>query len=79
MTPVSWNVFGPRGLGLLVARPSAEPAARLRDLLTMLQRGEQQRSLDQQARRLREQKLGADEELALLQQMIEQERTRQGI
>lgn len=60
-------------------KPSAEPVARLRDLLTMLQRGEQQRSLDQQARRLREQKLGADEELALLQQMIEQERTRQGI
>lgn len=60
-------------------KPSAEPAARLRDLLATLHRGEQERQLDQQSRRLREQKLGADEELALLNQMIEHERTRQGI
>jgi DNA primase len=60
-------------------KPSAEPAARLRDLLATVHRGEQQRKSDQQARRLREQDLGAEEELALLEQMIEQERTRQGI
>jgi DNA primase len=60
-------------------KPSAEPAARLRDLLATLHRGEQERQLDQQSRWLREQKLGADEELALLNQMIEHERTRQGI
>jgi DNA primase len=60
-------------------KPSAEPAARLRDLLATMGRREQQHQLDQQARRLREQELGADEELAVLKQMIEQERTRQGI
>ena len=60
-------------------KPSAEPTARLRDLLATVHRGEQQRKSDQQARRLREQDLDADEELALLEQMIEQERTRQGI
>ena len=51
----------------------------MRDLLATVHRGEQQRKSDQQARRLREQDLGAEEELALLEQMIEQERTRQGI
>jgi len=60
-------------------KPSAEPATRLRDLLATLRRSQQDRTLDNHARRLRDKNLGAEEELALLKQMIEQERTRQGI
>src|SRR5262249_7625898 len=57
--------------------PASDPAARLRDLLGMLRRGHQQQAIDEQARRLREQPMEADEQLALLEQLIEQERTRQ--
>src|SRR5262249_30358026 len=61
------------------AKTGVEPAARLRDLLAALARHQQHRSLDQHARVLQERRLDAAEELALLQQLIEQERTRQGI
>jgi len=60
-------------------KPNAEPATRLKDLLDVLRRREQRRAVDQHAHSLRESKLGADEELAVLQQLIEKERARQGI
>ncbi|HZZ27206.1 MAG TPA: DNA primase [Pirellulales bacterium] len=60
-------------------KPSAEPAARLRDLLATLHRKQQEHALDAQTRRLRDKNLGAEEELALLEQLIEQERKRQSI
>lgn len=61
------------------SKTTNEPAARLRDLLDALDRRKRQQSSDHQARSLRERPMEADEELAVLQQLIEQERTRQGI
>ena len=60
-------------------RPSSEPAARLRDLLGHMRGKQQQTAIGEHARRLDKKDRGADEELALLEQLIEQERTRQGI
>jgi DNA primase len=60
-------------------KPAAEPAVRLRDLLDTLRRRGHQRNVDAQAKVLRDGQHSADEELALLEQLIEQERTRQGI
>src|SRR4029077_1113420 len=61
------------------AKSSTEPAARLHDLLASLRRRHQHQSLDHQTRILRERRLDADQELAALENLIEQERTRQGI
>jgi DNA primase len=61
------------------SKSAVEPAARLRELLDWLRHGRKTKQLDAQARALGDRRLEADEELALLEQLIEQERTRQGI
>ncbi len=61
------------------SKTSAEPAAQLRDLLDVFRRQQHGKSLDEQAQGLRESQLGADDELSILNQLIDQERTRQGI
>jgi DNA primase len=61
------------------AKIGVEPAARLHDLLAAVARRQQHQSLDAHSRVLQERRLDAAEELAVLQQLIEQERTRQGI
>jgi DNA primase len=61
------------------AKSAAEPASRLRDLLETLKRRRQQQVVDRQTNVLRERRLEADDELAVLEQLIEHERTRQGI
>jgi len=61
------------------AKSAAEPASRLRDLLETLKRRQQQQIVDRQTNVLRERRLEADDELAVLEQLIEHERTRQGI
>jgi len=61
------------------AKSAAEPASRLRDLLDTLKRRQQQQIVDRQTNVLRERRLEADDELAVLEQLIEHERTRQGI
>jgi DNA primase len=61
------------------AKSAAEPASRLRDLLEALKRRRQQQDVDRQTNVLRERRLEADDELAVLEQLIEHERTRQGI
>jgi DNA primase len=60
-------------------KTSVEPAARLRELLDVYRRHWSGKSLDEQAQALREKQLAADDELAALNQLIEQERARQGI
>ena len=60
-------------------KESAEPAARMRDLLNGMRRARQNKSMDEQSQLLREKRLDDAEELAVLNQLIEQERTRQGI
>ncbi len=60
-------------------KPTAEPSVRLRDLLDTLKRRGHQRAVDDHARKLRDTQLTSDEELAVLERLIEQERTRQGI
>lgn len=61
------------------AKSATEPASRLRDLLETLKRRRQQQVVDRQTNVLRERRLEADDELAVLEQLIEHERTRQGI
>jgi hypothetical protein len=61
------------------AKTTVEPTARLRDLLDIFRRQQHGKSLDEQAQAIREQHLTVDDELAVLNQLIEQERTRQGI
>ncbi len=53
--------------------------ARLRELLESFRRREEDRTCRATARALEERHLNAEEELNVLQQMIEQERGRQGI
>jgi DNA primase len=60
-------------------KESAEPAAQMRDLLNGMHRARQNKSMDEQSQLLREKRLDDAEELAVLNQLIEQERTRQGI
>ncbi len=61
------------------AKTAADPSARLRDLLDVIRRQRFGKSLDAQAQALRECQMQADDELAVLNQLIEQERARQGI
>ena len=60
-------------------KDSDEPAAQMRDLLDGMRRHRQKISMDEQSQLLREKRLNEAEELAVLNQLIEQERTRQGI
>ncbi len=55
------------------------PAVLLRDLLEAIRRQKHRTAGDEQERDLRESKRSADDELALLNQIVQQERTRQGI
>jgi len=61
------------------SKSASDPASRLRDLLDALKRRRQQQVVDRQTNVLRERRLEADDELAVLEQLIEHERTRQGI
>ncbi len=56
-----------------------DAAARLRELLDGFRRREEDRQSRTRTRALEERRLGADEELALLQKSIDQKRSRQGI
>lgn len=60
-------------------KPSMEPAARLHDLLNRIRSSQQQRAIGEQAQRLDKEGTAADENTALLIQVIEQERKRRGI
>jgi DNA primase len=60
-------------------KTAQDAAARLRDLLDVMSRRQQQSSLDRQAREMRERPVAAEDEIDVLNQLIEQERARQGI
>jgi hypothetical protein len=60
-------------------KPSAEPASRLHDLLSRIRSSQQARAIGEQAQRLDKEGTAADENTALLIQVIEQERKRRGI
>jgi DNA primase len=60
-------------------KTAQDAASRLRDLLDVMSRRQQQSSLDRQAREMRERPVAAEDEIDVLNQLIEQERARQGI
>jgi len=61
------------------AKRSLDAAARLHELLEAFRHRDEDRQSRDQARAVEEKRLPADEELAVLQQMIDQKRNRQGI
>jgi hypothetical protein len=61
------------------AKRALDAAARLHELLEAFRHRDEDRQSRDQARAVEEKRLPADEELAVLQQMIDQKRNRQGI